>query len=58
MDIMLAEVPNAPYDSQRPNISFDGRRTNLQGKYTVVNNRAQVTNADYPYVFKCIFDLY
>lgn len=44
----VAEVPNAPYDSQRPNISFDARRTNLQGKYTVVNNRAQVTNSDFP----------
>lgn len=35
-------------DNNRPNISFDPRRTNLQGKYTVDNGRIYITNTDTP----------
>lgn len=32
----------------RANISFDPRRTNIDGKYTNVNDRVQIQNTDYP----------
>ena len=39
---------NNSIDINRPNISFDARRTNVEGRYTDVNSRVQVSNTDYP----------
>lgn len=51
--------PNAPYNMpelstgydtnmSRPNISFDTRRTNIDGKYNNTDGRTQIYNSDFP----------
>lgn len=34
-------------NTNRPNISFDPRRTNIEGQYTVNNDRVQIFSSDY-----------
>lgn len=42
------ESVNFAQNVNRPNISFDSRRSNIEGKYTVVNDRTQISNSDFP----------
>ncbi|MEK7432258.1 MAG: hypothetical protein AABZ74_03925, partial [Cyanobacteriota bacterium] len=41
-------IPEAIIDINRPNLSFDPRGKNVEGRYTDVNNRVQISNSDYP----------
>lgn len=38
----------APANTNRPNISFDPRGYNVEGRYTDVNGRTQISNTDFP----------